>query len=361
MKAILLAFFLLASVSAQCTLQDVPYNGVFSSSGVYKVFRTLCNGIPTQTGFPINYLSVGVDSVTADNTETVTSYQALQLAAQLNVFILVDGSGSQVASLPNTVTQLKTLVNSGFSNNNYQNVSVAAAYFDGENGYKLLSDWTDANSALQTIYNKFSSNYLPTDNSTNFYGAYQAAESYLDAKMAKYYWGNTIASGLMIVTGNGYDTASSYYQINSANYPAPKYSHATLAMAPALYSALLGQIADTVVVLDNPNYNTQAANYFRNYFNDNYATSAQGYWLAKHCAAARPISYKNTNTFVDPNVHRLSINYRGTTGAIISSVGSSFNVANFTKGCNINASINSVSALTFSAGVVLCAFLALLF
>ena len=74
------------------------------------------------------------------------------------IFILIDASGSQVPYLKSVTQSIVDGVRNGINQNAtiYQNVTLAAAYFDGTEKITMLKDWdTNVSNVLDAITTKF--------------------------------------------------------------------------------------------------------------------------------------------------------------------------------------------------------------
>ncbi|PRP76597.1 hypothetical protein PROFUN_15006 [Planoprotostelium fungivorum] len=377
MQVLLACLLLLGSVTAQNLIRPSLYNyrGTFSKSGVFSLVRTTVNGIPSQsldlgTGF-----QASIDDSQVDN-ESSLSTEPWAVSSQLYVFVLVDASGSQQAYLSNVVSNLTTLISTNLANNGYQNVTIATAYFDGQNGYQMLKDWTtNVDSALSAIYDKFSNgNYKATDPATNLNGAYIAAHQYVRKKILSQSLLTTVPQGLIIFTGDGKDTAQSSYApgSNSVNEVDPnsylssnQLSNFWLQSGASFSNPFSNPITYSSALV---NSSTDVASLFTNHFSTKYNNSNAGYWLVKLCTATRPVSYDYNKTLAqlvpsyNPDYHTATFQLNA--GFQSTPVTVAYNASSFSRGCDIGSRSFTVyndysSASLVSVSVALFALLAL--
>lgn len=163
MKTVIVGLAILACVFAQCTIEGTPIFGTFSGSGVYQVIRTQClvNGNAAYTNaLPVgNHLRTFIDNVEADIFESTGTITPMTVGARTFMFLLIDASASQVGYIQTAVNILVSGIRNGLNSNTaaYQNnVTMAAAFFDGRTDIQMIADWNnDWSSVLNAVSNQF--------------------------------------------------------------------------------------------------------------------------------------------------------------------------------------------------------------
>jgi len=373
MRSLFVLAALFAVVFGQCYLSDTPtktpISGTFSSSGVYTVARTSClqqgTVVPTNTNSSTAF-AFSTDGRSNDLFETTNQANALDLGNRLFVFLLIDASASQVNFLPSVVNSLTTGLTNGISGNSlsYQNVTMAAAYFDGSEKITYIRDWsTDVTSVLKSVNDKFTSGqWKPSDPSTNLNGAYDQALRAVDLKMNQTFPGlKTWPSGAIFMTGDTTDTAGSWFPPGYSLYYQPFWNIQTTVISSGYRygSTFINNVNAGQLIWNTttPTADVVLSTYIGAQASD-FATSAKGYWLLKTCTALRSV------TFPDPfvgfvNLHTISVAMANPSDSgSLSTV--RFEAKGFSKGCDITTYVNSAQSIAYSALAVVLVVAALL-
>jgi len=383
-SAVVFVAAILALVAAQqsCSIDLTPIQGTFSTSGVYSVVRTSCttggrNPVYTPTSqFNTTYtLTATQDGISGDLYESSTAFNQLNIGARMFIFILIDASGSQVPYLKSVTSSIVNGVRNGINQNAtiYQNVTLAAAYFDGTEKITMLKDWdTNVNNVLDAITTKFNGaeTYKPADNATNWRGAYDQALRSLEKQMNNSVPGlKVFPSGLIVTSGDAVDTAGSWYPVGSRKFYKPFWTTNKIAVQSGYrYGSWsfpnTGGKFDFGSVISWNSTVLDAANALSNNFasgSSSFAIANQGYWLAKWCSPIRATTYtvNLTEDYPDPNSHRVVFNIVSDSQGSASTDPVPFQSNNFAKGCDINAYVNSAQSVSVMFAVVVLAVAAL--
>jgi len=372
MRSLLALSALFAVVFGQCSLDTTPtttpISGTFSSSGVWTVVRTSCNNgvkyVPTNTNSSTSF-AFATDNVPNDVFETTSQANALNMGNSLFVFLLIDASGSQVNFLPSVVNSLTTGLQNGISGNSlsYQNVTMAAAYFDGTEKITYIKGWsTDVTAVLKAVNDKFTNGqWSPSDKSTNLNGAYEQALRAVDLKMNQTFPGfKSWPTGAIFITGDTTDTAGSWYPTTSSFFFSPFWSITTTVISSGyrygtnfINNNNAGQIIWNSTL---PTADVTLTTYLGLNAED-FSTSAKGYWLVKACTALRDVTFPAPYpTFSNVHTARFSMANPSDNGAGTVY----FDAKGFSKGCDVTTYVNSAQSIAFSALAVILVVAALL-
>jgi len=390
----------LVGAAQVCGIARTPIQGTFSTSGVYAVVRTSCgpnqfNLSPTGNlngSYSLTIASTdpdGSNAIDADLLEGSKSFAQLTIGARMFIFVLIDASGSQVPYLQSVANTVANGIKNGINNNGntYKNVTIAAAYFDGTEKITMLKDWdTNVQEVLDAITKKFSGTetYKPADNATNLYGAYDQALRSLEKQMNNSVPGLQVyPNGMIILTGDGIDTASSWYGPANKKFYQPVWSDVTSRVAiqsgyrygafPTIVLNGVNNVYRKTISFATPyiTFNSSdATNNVTTIFTSQastYSNANQGYWLAKWCSPHRPVTFTINETEDIPNPNR-----RGVVFGIVPDLGVPFNTpappaldtiyfdaSKFSKGCDINAYVNSAQSVSVVFALVVLAVAAL--
>jgi len=370
MRSLFALAALFAVVFGQCIINNTPtkspISGTFSSSGVYSVVRTSCfdgstSYVPNNRNDSILF-NVATDGVSNDLFETTSQANALDLGNRLFVFLLIDASGSQVNFLPSVVNSLTTGLQNGISGNSlsFQNVTMAAAYFDGTEKITYIKDWsTDVTAVLKAVNDKFTNGqWNPSDKSTNLNGAYDQALRAVDLKMNQTFPGfKTWPTGLIFVTGDTIDTAGSYFAPQTSYAYSPFWNIDKIVISSGYrygnnFVNNIGALGPIVWNATAPTADVTLSTYLGTY-GTTFSTSAKGYWLLKTCTALRDVTFPDPYVgFVNVHTAQFSLANPSVSGTVRAV---RFEAKGFSKGCDITTYVNSAESIVVSALAVIVA------
>jgi len=361
MKSILLvaalaAFVALASADVDtCTpgslTMDHLYKGKFSSSGVWTLSQVKC-GKDVYRSKPEAFKS------TIDVSEAAVQVGSYPITQNNYVLLLVDASGSQKDWLYDLTSKLMGQLPDQLA---FSNISICVAIFDGRSDVRILADWTtDVKKGLSSLGELQQKDYVIPDTASNLNGAIVAMGERLNAKVNSTRSLTTFSQGLLILTGDGKDTAGSAFNLGMTPMPSllasltagswKKLRFAVLYsgaydLRSAVFAGLKPTSGATYMAAGNGTTN-QYATVFQS-ISEDFGNSTVNLRLVKVCTPLRSndtpwnrtLALEMNSPRFNPNLRQFTINYEET-DKLKTEANQFYLLANgFSKGCDLNGGL----------------------